>query len=161
MVLGITGTSAWNVERILSMKPGETIEFAGYDLAFDKLATRQGPNYDEIVGDFRLSEDGKLITLLNPSKRQYVAPATATTEAAIHASWAGDFYLVISETGANEAASVGMRIYFHPLVRLIWLGTFIMFLGGVISLSDRRLRVGAPQRRASGVRAAGSVEQAS
>jgi cytochrome c-type biogenesis protein CcmF len=68
---------------------------------------------------------------------------------------------VISETGANEAASVGMRIYFHPLVRLIWLGTFIMFFGGMISLSDRRLRVGAPQRRASGVRAASSVEQAS
>jgi cytochrome c-type biogenesis protein CcmF len=38
-----------------------------------------------------------------------------------------------------------MRIYFNPLVSLIWLGTFVMFCAGLISLSDRRFRVGAPR----------------
>jgi cytochrome c-type biogenesis protein CcmF len=51
-----------------------------------------------------------------------------------------------------------VRIYFNPLVRLIWLGAVVMFIGGAVSLSDRRLRVGAPKRatgRAVAAKAAG------
>ncbi len=146
MVLGIVATSSWRVEQIRSMKPGETDQFAGYDLTFENIAAREGPNYSETYGTFNLSKGGSTVTTLTPSKRQYVAPPQATTEAAIHASWAGDFYLVISET-QPDSASVGVRVYFHPFVRLIWIGAFIMFTGGAISLSDRRLRVGAPSRR--------------
>jgi cytochrome c-type biogenesis protein CcmF len=147
MVLGIVGTSAWRVENVLSMQPGQSIEFAGYDLAFGKLSARDGPNYRETLGDFELSRDGKPVAMLTPSKRQYEAPPTGTTEAAIHASWAGDFYLVMGEDGQGDSASVAVRLYFHPLVRLIWIGAIVMFLGGAVSLSDRRLRVGAPARR--------------
>lgn len=38
-----------------------------------------------------------------------------------------------------------MRIYHKPLVLLIWWGPVLMAFGGVLSLSDRRLRVGAPK----------------
>jgi cytochrome c-type biogenesis protein CcmF len=38
-----------------------------------------------------------------------------------------------------------VRIYHKPLVLLIWLGAVVMALGGALSLSDRRLRVGAPK----------------
>jgi cytochrome c-type biogenesis protein CcmF len=37
-----------------------------------------------------------------------------------------------------------VRLFFKPNVLLIWGGAFIMFLGGALSLSDRRLRIGAP-----------------
>jgi cytochrome c-type biogenesis protein CcmF len=88
------------------------------------------------------------VTTLTPSKRQFVAPQQVTTEAAIHASWAGDFYLVMAEGGAANSPTVGVRVYFHPLVRFIWIGALIMFVGGLFSLTDRRLRVGAPSRKA-------------
>ncbi len=39
-----------------------------------------------------------------------------------------------------------IRLYFNPLVQLIWLGALVMFFGGAVSMSDRRLRVGAPKR---------------
>ena len=67
-----------------------------------------------------------------------------TTEAGIHASWRGDLYLVIGD--AQPEGGYAVRAYFNPLVRFIWLGALIMFIGGGISLSDRRLRVGAPSR---------------
>ncbi len=38
-----------------------------------------------------------------------------------------------------------MRIYHKPLVLLIWWGPVLMAFGGLLSLSDRRLRVGAPK----------------
>ena len=48
---------------------------------------------------------------------------------------------------ATDAGGYTVRVYFNPLVRLIWIGCLIMALGGLLSLSDRRLRVGAPRRR--------------
>jgi cytochrome c-type biogenesis protein CcmF len=41
---------------------------------------------------------------------------------------------------------VGLRLFYKPLVLLIWLGAAVMALGGAISLTDRRFRVGAPAR---------------
>ena len=40
-----------------------------------------------------------------------------------------------------------LRLYHNPLVPWIWLGAAAMALGGLVSLSDRRHRVGAPARR--------------
>ena len=148
LVIGVVATSAWRAERISSMTEGETAEFAGYQLRFDDLESRQGPNYQEIFGRFELSKNGAPVAALTPSKRQFVAPQQVTTEAAIHASWAGDFYLVMAEGSAANSSTVGVRVYFHPLVRFIWIGALIMFLGGLFSLTDRRLRVGAPSRKA-------------
>ena len=144
MVVGIVGTSAYKSEQVLLMRPGEKAEIAGYELAFKGGAPSNGPNYTETVGLFEVSRNGALVTKLHPSKRLYNAPPQPTTEAGIYASWAGDLYAVLGDQQADGAFAV--RLYFHPLVRCIWIGTLIMFLGGTISLSDRRLRVGAPQR---------------
>ena len=144
MVVGIVGTSAYKSEQVLLMRPGEKAEIAGYELAFKGGAPSNGPNYTETVGLFEVSRNGALVTKLHPSKRLYNAPPQPTTEAGIYASWAGDLYAVLGDQQADGAFAV--RLYFHPLVRCIWIGTLIMFLGGAISLSDRRLRVGAPQR---------------
>ena len=86
-------------------------------------------------------------------KRRYVVGGQETTEAAIHNSWRGDLYIVIGN--ADEDAGQTVRLYFMPLVNWIWLGTLVMVLGGFISLSDRRLRIGAPARKSiSGQRGA-------
>jgi len=144
MVVGIVGTSAYKSEQVLLMRPGEKAEIAGYELAFKGGAPSNGPNYTETVGLFEVSRNGVPVTKLHPAKRLYNAPPQPTTEAGIYASWAGDLYAVLGDQQADGAFAV--RLYFHPLVRCIWIGTLIMFLGGAISLSDRRLRVGAPQR---------------
>jgi cytochrome c-type biogenesis protein CcmF len=145
-VLGIVATSAWRSEHIRAIAPGERFEFAGYTVTFKGTRQQQGPNYAEQTGEFLLTRNGAEITTLAPSKRQYVAPQTATSEAAIYRAYAGDFYLVLGDEAASGNGVV-VRVYFNPLVRLIWIGALIMFLGGGLSLSDRRLRVGAPARR--------------
>jgi cytochrome c-type biogenesis protein CcmF len=146
LVVGIVATSAYREEHILVMKPGQTLAVGGYDVTFTGVESGRGPNYREDFADFDVKEDGESITRLKPSKRLYDAPPQPTTEAGIHASWRGDLYLVIGDpqTGGGYA----VRAYFNPLVRFIWLGAIIMFIGGGFSLSDRRLRVGAPSRRA-------------
>ena len=144
-VIGIVSTSAWQSERILAMKPGESVRIAGYDVRFDGVLPRQGANYSELAGAFSVTAGGAAVTHLEPSKRNFPAEQQTTTEAGIHVSAYGDLYAVLGDELKDGAYAV--RLYFNPLVRLIWLGAVVMFLGGALSLSDRRLRVGAPRRR--------------
>jgi cytochrome c-type biogenesis protein CcmF len=149
MVVGIVATSAYQTERIVVMKPGATIDVASYDLTFKGVTPTKGPNYAEQTGSFDVARGGKPVTTLFPAKRLYDAPPQPTTEAGIHNSWRGDLYVVLGDPQPDGGFAV--RLYFNPLVRFIWIGALIMFIGGGISLSDRRLRVGAPaQSRRSG-----------
>ncbi len=147
MVLGIVGTSAYQTEKILAMKPGDRAEIAGYELVFKGIEPTKGPNYSEQIAQFEVTRGGAPVTTLMPSKRLYNAPPQPTTEAGIYPAWTGDLYVAIGDE--QPSGAVALRLYFHPFVRFIWFGAVIMFIGGAISLSDRRLRVGAPQRARS------------
>jgi cytochrome c-type biogenesis protein CcmF len=153
-MLGIVATTAWQEEKILTMRPGDRVSLAGYELEFRGVAPAQGPNYREATGLVAVAAGGRPVFELSPAKRLYDAPPQATTEAAILASWLGDLYVVLGDEQSDGAYV--LRLYFNPLVRLIWLGAIIMFLGGALSLSDRRLRIGAPRRS----RSAGKVAPA-
>jgi cytochrome c-type biogenesis protein CcmF len=143
-VIGIVATTAWRSEAILAMKPKDAADLGGYHLVFEGVAPREGPNYRERVGLFKVMRNDSDVTELEPSKREFTVERSATTEAGIHASWRGDLYVVLGDQLKDGGYSV--RIYFNPLVRLIWIGALVMFFGGALSLSDRRLRVGAPKR---------------
>ncbi len=144
MVVGIVATSAWRQESVLVMKPGSTAEIAGFKLTFKGAKPERGPNYNQKVGTFLVTRGGVEATTLRPAKRVYDAPPMPTSEAGIFASWRGDLYTVLGDE--QLAGGFAVRLYFHPFVRWIWIGTLIMFLGGFISLMDRRLRVGAPKK---------------
>jgi cytochrome c-type biogenesis protein CcmF len=143
-VLGSVATSAWQSERIVAMKPGEKTLIAGYTLEFHGIESGRGPNYSEDRGRFIVTRDGQPVTELHPAKRLYDAPRQPTTEAGIHVALGGDLYVVLGD--AQNDGAFAVRLYFNPLVRFIWLGAVLMFIGGGLSLSDRRLRVGAPRK---------------
>jgi cytochrome c-type biogenesis protein CcmF len=143
-LIGIVASSAWQSERILAMKVGDRAEIAGYELQFGGVKPRRGPNYDEDYARIAVTRGGAAVAELEPAKRLYDAPRSPTTEAAIHVSWLGDLYVVLGDE--LSGGGYAMRIYFNPLVRLIWLGALAMAIGGVFSLSDRRLRIGVPRR---------------
>ena len=144
MVIGIVATSAYQSELVQVIRPGETVQIGGYDLTFKGVEPRRGPNYAEEVGTFAVGRAGSAVTDLYPAKRLYDTPRQSTNEAGIHAAWRGDLYTVLGDRQKDGGYAV--RLYFNPLVRLIWLGALVMFLAGALSLSDRRLRVGAPRR---------------
>jgi cytochrome c-type biogenesis protein CcmF len=78
-----------------------------------------------------------------PEKRIYTASRQPTTEAGILTQLFNQFYVALGERveGSNQ---IVVRIWWKPMVTLIWLGCLMMTLAGVVSLSDRRLRIGAP-----------------
>jgi cytochrome c-type biogenesis protein CcmF len=145
-IAGMAGAAGWKVESIQVMKPGETVNVSGYDYTFVGARQGRGPNYTIIEGTFKVSRDGKEIVTLNAEKRNYPVRQMPTTEAAIHSLFAGDLYAVIGDTEGGEGGFV-TRLYFNPLVAWMWVGSLIMVFGGVISITDRRYRIGAPAKR--------------
>ena len=80
---------------------------------------------------------------MEPSKRSFASRDMTTNEAALMTRGVSQLYLSLGDT--NDDGSIAIRLYHKPMVLLIWLGAVVMMLGGALSLSDRRLRVGAPK----------------
>ncbi|MBR0710338.1 heme lyase CcmF/NrfE family subunit [Bradyrhizobium liaoningense] len=142
-LIGIVCETTWNGEYIATMKQNEVAHIAGYDVKLDGLFQRQGPNYREMIAEFNVSRDGEMLSVMTPSKRSFTTRGSSTTEAALLTRGASQLYISLGD--ANAEGAIAVRIYHKPLVLLIWWGPVLMAFGGVLSLSDRRLRVGAPK----------------
>jgi cytochrome c-type biogenesis protein CcmF len=142
-LLGIVSVTTWATERIVALKPSQIVSLSGYDLTFDGLVQRTGPNFREQGAKFTVREGGVVVGTMEPSKRSFASRNTTTTEAALMTRGFSQLYLSLGD--AESDGSVTVRLYYKPLVLLIWLGAVVMMLGGALSLSDRRLRVGAPK----------------
>ena len=142
-LLGIIGAATWGTERILALKPTQTVTISGYEFTFDGLVQQGGPNYQAQVAKFTVRKGGAVVGVMEPSRRSFSARSMTTNEAALMTRGVGQLYLSLGDSEPNGALAI--RLYYKPLVMLIWLGAVIMMLGGALSLSDRRLRVGAPK----------------
>jgi cytochrome c-type biogenesis protein CcmF len=151
VIAGITGSNAWTEERIVTARPGDNFAIAGYTIALDAVNEVTGADYTATRADLRLIRNGHQVAALHPEKRFYPVENGNSTGVAIRTNLLSDIYAVIGD-GDGKGGYV-LRLYWNPLVPWIWLGAVVMALGGVISLTDRRHRVGAPVRRARAVAA--------
>jgi cytochrome c-type biogenesis protein CcmF len=147
-VMGIAAVTAWQVEDIRLARPGDTIAVGGYEIHFDGVDAGQGPNYVYERGQFTVRKGGDLVGVMAPEKRFYPVQGTPTTEAAIDSGLTRDLYLVLGDKQQGGENVWAVRTYLKPLAVWIWLGALVMALGGLVSLTDRRYRVGAAARRA-------------
>ncbi|WP_273699511.1 heme lyase CcmF/NrfE family subunit [Paracoccus sphaerophysae] len=143
--IGISLLMAWSVEDIRVAREGESFTVAGYDFTLQDVQEEQGPNYVSTTAAVRVVRDGREIGVLHPEKRVYPVQAMPTTEAAIRSSFTGDVYVVIGDP--QQGGGWAVRTYIKPFAFWIWLGSGLMALGGLVSLSDRRWRVAAASRR--------------
>ena len=142
-VLGIVATTAWETELVTTLNPGESAELSGYIVAFDSFDSVQGPNYLSDEGHFTVTAPGGERRPMLADRRTYVASGMPTTEAAIETYGFSQLYLQLGEPLDDTHV---VRIWHKPYITLIWLGAVLMALAGVISLSDRKMRVGVPRR---------------
>jgi cytochrome c-type biogenesis protein CcmF len=149
MIAGMTGTALWTSEAIQAMKPGQSVNLAGYEMRFDSIQPVKGPNYDAQRATFSAIRDGRVVAVLTPERRVVYPQEQAVTNIGIRTNFFADIYAVIGEPDPAQPGTWITRLYYHPLVPWIWFGAVIMVFGGLVSLTDRRLRVGAPVRQAS------------
>ncbi|WP_029354075.1 heme lyase CcmF/NrfE family subunit [Bosea sp. 117] len=142
-LLGIVAETSWSSERIIGAKPGDAFPVGGFELRLERLEPRTGPNYRDVAAVFSVRRGGVEEGTVESSKRIFTARNMPTTEAGIRTFGFSQLYVSVGDE--LPGGGIGVRAYYKPLVTLIWLGAVVMALGGALSLSDRRLRVGAPK----------------
>jgi cytochrome c-type biogenesis protein CcmF len=142
-VAGFAG-SAYQQEHIANMRAGQTLSIAGFNLEFTGIDRVEGSNFSADRGSFILRRGKDVVAELHPERRFFPLQQQTTAKTAIHTNFLADFYLALGDPDGKGGWAV--RAYWKPLVPWIWIGAVIMAFGGVVSLSDRRWRVGAAQR---------------
>jgi cytochrome c-type biogenesis protein CcmF len=138
-VIGVTLVKGYEVEKDVRLAPGESIVLNDHEFKFIGTSDVPGPNYNAVRGKIEVSRGGKLVETMFPEKRSYFAAGQTMTEAAIDPGLTRDLYVSLGEPVGNGAW--GVRIYVKPFIDWIWMGAFIMALGGFLAISDRRYRI--------------------
>ena len=144
-IAGIAGMSLAQ-STIVAVRPGDTVSLAGYEWTLLGLHDEPGPNFNARIADIRVSRDGREVGIFHPSRHAFTTQVMTVTNTAIHTRLTGDLYMVLGEERDGTAV---LRLHDNYLAPWIWVGALIMSFGGLLSLADRRLRVGAPARRSA------------
>ncbi|WP_286844239.1 heme lyase CcmF/NrfE family subunit [Idiomarina sp. UBA4206] len=137
-LIGISLVSHYEQERDIAIAPGQSANVMDYQVVFERLEHREGPNYDADEGLFTVYQDGEQITQLTSEKRFYRVQRTSMTEVGLDASLLRDIYIAMGEPLDDETWAI--RFYIKPFVRWIWLLAIIMAIGGAMALADKRYR---------------------
>ncbi|MDR1849232.1 MAG: heme lyase CcmF/NrfE family subunit [Zoogloeaceae bacterium] len=142
-VAGVAVVGGYEAEKDVKMLPGDTAHIAGHTFRFLGMNQVDGPNYIAWQGEMELSESGEATQRLYPEKRFYQSSAMPMTEAAIVSGFLRDVYVSLGEPidRAQPDKEWVVRIYYKPLVNWIWGGTYLMALGGLLAILDRRYRI--------------------
>ncbi|HEX9451574.1 MAG TPA: heme lyase CcmF/NrfE family subunit [Burkholderiales bacterium] len=151
-ITGVTLVKGYEVEKDVRMQPGDTVEVGGYTFQLDGLSKVPGPNYEATRGAISVSKGGKKERTMYPEKRFYQVQQMPMTEAAIDTGLTRDLYVSLGEPVDGGAWVV--RIYHKPFVDWIWGGAFVMALGGILAISDKRYRLAKRAEREASVAAA-------
>jgi len=138
-VVGVTTMGVWSQETILMMRANQQATLGGYSIELTDVREKNGANYSAETALFSLSKQGKILGTVSSERRYYPVRGMQTTEAGIYVRPTHNLYLAIGEGDKSKGWAV--RIYFHPFVSWIWIGSLFMAFGGFIALADRRLRL--------------------
>jgi len=135
LILGITGSSVWQKEKIIKMQIKDQTKIETYTIVFEKIDEVKGVNYVALQGDFLIYDEEKnVITKLKPQNRFYPVTNNFTTEASIHTNLLRDLYIVLGEGNLKDGWVV--KFYYNPLVVWIWIGALVIFFGGILSVKN-------------------------
>lgn len=140
-ITGVTLVKGYEVEKDVRMDAGDTVALGPYTARFVGTTEGVGPNYNYLRGQFDIMRGDHLVTTMHPEKRQFQSRSEPMTDAAISPGFTGDLYVSMGEA-VSETAWV-IRVYYKPFIDWIWGGCFLMAIGGVLALSDRRYRLTA------------------
>jgi cytochrome c-type biogenesis protein CcmF len=147
-VLGASFETTWRVEAAQALSVGGQLKLGAYELVLTDVGTVEGGNYIAERGIVKITKAGAPVCEAKPERRFYPTGKQTTSEVAICPRVLDDLYVVLGErrAGLDGQPAWLVRAFVNPWVRLIFLGPLIMAIGGLASLSDRRLRFGVARK---------------
>jgi len=138
-VLSVTTVESFTLERDVALGVGQQTTVGNYEFRFQGVEAIEGANYNGVEGTVVVTRHGFPISVVHPQKRQYWVQRQVTTEASIEMHHGSNVFVALGDDlGAGKWS---VRFQIRPLVNFLWLGAFIMALGGAIAATDKRYRM--------------------
>jgi cytochrome c-type biogenesis protein CcmF len=136
-IAGMAASTMMTNEVLTAARPGERFSVGSWLIEFESVTPTAGPNWTALEAELRASR-GNGVSVLKPQARFYTDPPTETTESAIETVLSGQLYTVLGRSA--EDGRWQLRLWWKPLVTLIWLGGALIALGGALALGGRAWR---------------------
>ncbi len=134
-LLGMASESAFTEEKLVALAPGSTAELGGFRVTLESVTPVAGPNWTAMEARIAVQKGDGKPQFLNPQSRSFWAPPQQTTESALLTRWNGQLYAVVGDKAADGRWQ--LRLWWKPLVTLIWYGGLLIALGGALSIVGR------------------------
>ena len=139
IVVGVTGSQAWSVQRESTLAVGETTELAGYRFRFEGLQANEESNHFKVVGRFSVSRNGTPPTLMQPTKKFYPQETSPIAGVDYRVGFWEDLYLVLGDF-TRDGRQATIKVQVNRLVTLIWIGGLVLTLGAALAILPERQR---------------------
>ncbi len=134
--IGIVSSSGFKTQKEFTFKNGDIVNFKGYEIEYKNLTQDFGKNYDAVMGEFIIKKKGEILGKLMPSLRFYHNWEQPSAEMDVLPLWYGDIYGVIQ--GWEGDGTVYAEFFYNPLIQLVWIGTLLIFIGGLIVIIAKK-----------------------
>jgi len=149
IVVGVTGSSAYQSEQLVALKPGESTSIRGYRIDYEGYSVETlNPEPETYQSRIRFATslgvyggDSKLSTLVPEKNYHWALDNPWVTEVAIRSNFKEDLYVILASLDENGLAA--FQIIINPLVTWIWIGGGLLLVGTVVAAwPQRRARAG-------------------
>ncbi|HLY87314.1 MAG TPA: heme lyase CcmF/NrfE family subunit [Gaiellaceae bacterium] len=134
LAIGIAGSSAYQTQRERILKPGQSLEAAGYTLTYTGLKAVNGPNYTGFRALLDVRRGGSHVASLDPGENNYAIEGPANEASIYHDPRSIGDVFTTAQLVPKTNGSIDLKVFVKPLVNLIWIAGFVFVAGALIAM---------------------------
>jgi len=144
MFIGFVG-KAFDAEHEWTMKVGDTVKLAEYDISLTNMREEERPNHYAWIASLLVSKNGERVTQLYPEKRMYFHRnpdpdrRQPHSELDIYSTFKEDIYAIFGGIDTNMNI-LSMKVMVNRLVRWVWMGGYFVLIGTIIALWPHKIK---------------------
>ncbi|MBI2340798.1 MAG: cytochrome c biogenesis protein CcsA [Deltaproteobacteria bacterium] len=140
VVIGVAFSAIYETDREITLKKGESAAVGNYELVFEEVVSRDTPQRYEVRARVDVTHNGKIKRVMTPQMNYYPNSREPVATPAIRSNLLRDIYLTLIQVEENGSRA-SLRVIIAPGVSWIWIGGFVVMLGGLLALSFGRKKV--------------------
>ncbi len=152
IVIGITGSQAYQSEVQVALATGETVEVSGYTLAYQDYVYQQTEEngnkirYQAVLDVYR---GERKVATVSPERNLHSNVEGAVTEVALRSNLKEDLYVVLASLEPDGLAA--FQVLINPMVVWMWIGGVVLVAGTLVATwpSGKRERRTSPGQATS------------
>ena len=135
IAVGVIGSSFYKIDTKTSLLPGDSTAIGSYTIEYEGVMPSDVPGEIDSTVVVLVYQKGELVDRLTPGIYRVEKSGRMYAEVAIHSTPAEDLYVIL--TGVEESNKASFTISVNPLVMWLWIGAFILLLGGLLCFSTK------------------------